>query len=84
MNLKRYMHNHSDCKQKQRHDVHPDVNVTRVPFRSFKADNKRQQVETAWEYRLTDVLEVYFLELPKLFEEGITVSNDDAIVQGFT
>ena len=30
---------------------------------------------------LTDVLEVHFLELPKLFEEGITVSNDDAIVQ---
>jgi predicted transposase/invertase (TIGR01784 family) len=30
---------------------------------------------------LTDVLEVHFLELPKLFEKGITVSNDDAIVQ---
>ena len=30
---------------------------------------------------MTDVLEVHFLELPKLFEEGITVSNDDAIVQ---
>jgi predicted transposase/invertase (TIGR01784 family) len=32
-------------------------------------------------HRLTDVLEVHFLELPKLFEEGISIRVDDAIVQ---
>ncbi len=32
-------------------------------------------------HRLTDVLEVHFLELPKLFEEGISIREDDAIVQ---
>ena len=32
-------------------------------------------------HRLTDVLEVHFLELPKLSEEGITVHQEEAIVQ---
>jgi len=32
-------------------------------------------------HRLTDVLEVHFLELPKLFKEGISIREDDAIVQ---
>ncbi len=32
-------------------------------------------------HRLTDVLEVHFLELPRLFEEGIPIQEDDAVVQ---
>ena len=32
-------------------------------------------------HRLTDILEVHFLELPKLCEEGIPVREDDAVVQ---
>jgi predicted transposase/invertase (TIGR01784 family) len=32
-------------------------------------------------HRLTDILEVYFLELPKLNEKGVPVREDDAVVQ---
>jgi len=32
-------------------------------------------------HRLTDVLEVHFLELPKLFQEGVSIGEDDVIVQ---
>ncbi|WP_333888199.1 Rpn family recombination-promoting nuclease/putative transposase [Clostridium sp.] len=32
-------------------------------------------------YRLTDILEVYFLEIPKLFDEDIEINQSDPIVQ---
>ena len=32
-------------------------------------------------HRLTDVLEVHFLELPKLFQEGVSIGEDEVIVQ---
>ncbi|WP_333888197.1 Rpn family recombination-promoting nuclease/putative transposase [Clostridium sp.] len=32
-------------------------------------------------YRLTDILEVYFLEIPKLFDEDIEINESDPIVQ---
>lgn len=32
-------------------------------------------------YRLTDILEVYFLEIPKLFDEDIEINENDPIVQ---
>jgi len=32
-------------------------------------------------HRLTDILEVHFLELPKLNEKGVPVREDDAVVQ---
>jgi hypothetical protein len=33
------------------------------------------------DHTLTDMLEVHFMELPKLFDEEISLAQDDPIVQ---
>ncbi len=40
--------------------------------------------EATNEHILTDMLEVHFMELPKLFDEKITLSQDDPVVQWMT